>query len=252
MTTGRCYQKPFTEQLLVDAGIARGMSVLDLGCGRGEVSCLVAELVGDKGRVLGVDRDGLALAKARENTESKGFSNVTFVQQDLSKPLSGAHAFDAVVARRVLMYLPRPVDVLRRMGTSLRVGGIAVFEEADATMTPGRRGAYPLHDQVNDWAWRTVVSEGANIHMGFELPKMLEQAGFKVEHVRAAAEIEYGPNQSMYAIVRAMLTRIVQHGVATEAEIDIETLEDRLAAERTGACSIYVRNMSFGVFARKE
>jgi ubiquinone/menaquinone biosynthesis C-methylase UbiE len=39
--------EPITRELLVDAGIAEGMRVLDVGTGRGDVAFLVAEIVGD-------------------------------------------------------------------------------------------------------------------------------------------------------------------------------------------------------------
>jgi SAM-dependent methyltransferase len=252
MTSPSVHQIPFTEQLLLDAGIARGMRVLDLGCGAGDVSCLLARLVGEEGRVIGVDRNGTALVRARESARSQGLSNVSFLELDLSEPLPGPHAFDAVVARRVLMYLASPVDVLRRVVATLRPGGLAIIQEADATMTPGRHGAFPLHDRVSGWMWQTVAREGANVHMGFDLPRVLEQAGLKVEHVRAAAEIEgYGSGHSLSTITRAMIVRITGQGVATDAEIDIETLEARLVAERTAVGSPYVSSLSFGVWARK-
>jgi hypothetical protein len=52
------------------------------------------------------------------------------------------------------------------------------------------------------------------------------------------------------SIVRAMLPRIVQQGVATEAELDVDTLDERLAAERVAANAIYIGDMVFGAWAR--
>src|SRR5688572_5591931 len=49
--------RPITRGLLESAGIGPGMSVLDIGSGAGDVSLLIAELVGPKGRVVGVDMD---------------------------------------------------------------------------------------------------------------------------------------------------------------------------------------------------
>ena len=47
---------PHTRQLLLEAGLAAGMRVLDVGSGSGDVAFLAADLVGSKGFVLGVDR----------------------------------------------------------------------------------------------------------------------------------------------------------------------------------------------------
>jgi tRNA A58 N-methylase Trm61 len=44
--------RPITERLLMRLNIGPGTRVLDLGCGAGDVSMLVAELVGPTGRVI--------------------------------------------------------------------------------------------------------------------------------------------------------------------------------------------------------
>jgi hypothetical protein len=51
-------------------------------------------------------------------------------------------------------------------------------------------------------------------------------------------------------IIRVMLPRILEHGVATEAEIDVDTLDERLAAECAAANATYVGDMAFGAWAR--
>jgi tRNA A58 N-methylase Trm61 len=60
---------PFAERLFRDAGIVAGMRVLDLGCGMGDVSMLVAQLVGPSGSVVGVDRENAVLEKARQRAK---------------------------------------------------------------------------------------------------------------------------------------------------------------------------------------
>ena len=56
---------PFTRQLFTQAGIQPGMRVLDVGSGSGDVSFLAADLVGEGGHVLGVDRSAEAVQRAR-------------------------------------------------------------------------------------------------------------------------------------------------------------------------------------------
>jgi hypothetical protein len=48
-----------------------------------------------------------------------------------------------------------------------------------------------------------------------------------------------------------MLPRILAHGVATEAELDVATLDQRLLEERTAAGATYIGDLVFGAWARK-
>src|SRR6267142_2348282 len=60
------YLRDFTADVSRRAGIAPGMRVLDIGCGVGDVSLLVAEMVSSWGTVLGLDRSAQAVALARQ------------------------------------------------------------------------------------------------------------------------------------------------------------------------------------------
>src|SRR5213082_260923 len=73
---------PFTRRLLLRAGIEPGMRVLDVGCGPGDVSFLVSDLVGHDGWVIGIERDENALATARHRAVESRLSNVEFVLGD--------------------------------------------------------------------------------------------------------------------------------------------------------------------------
>lgn len=244
-----------TERLLVDAGVGPGMRVLDVGCGNGNVSLLLAKLVGETGQIVGIDLDGPSLDLARERVCQLNLSNITFVQGDVCSLSPELGPFDAAVGRRVIMYLPDPVNAVRRIAATLRPGGILAFQEHDSTMVmaPGRLMSFPLHELVNSWIRQTIEREGANVHMGFDLPFVLENAGLTLAHIRAEATIQTPKtNYPTAAIVRAMLSRIVQKGVATEEEISLDTLEQRLFDERAKANSTYVSSLVFSAWASKS
>jgi SAM-dependent methyltransferase len=249
----RDWTEEMTKRLLLDAGITAGMRVLDVGCAHGEFTFAVARVVGERGAVTGLDRDAHLLSIARARVTELGIDNVGFVEGDLLAPPCEGGDYDAVVGRRVLMYQADRVRALRALSGVLRPNGIAVFQEVDATMVPAPVRSHPLHAQVSQWVWTTVAREGATTSMGFELPGAMEAAGFTVEGIRAEAVVQaaQGPDPSA-SIVRAMFHRIVAQGVATEAEIELDTLEARLAEESRRVNTPYVGNMAFSVWARKS
>ncbi|MBV9169593.1 MAG: methyltransferase domain-containing protein, partial [Chloroflexi bacterium] len=92
-----------TRALLIEAGVQPGMRVLDVGCGAGDVSLLLAELVGCSGEVVGVDTNARALELAQARAVANGAKQVRVVQSDL-REFPVERSFDAVVGRFVLMY----------------------------------------------------------------------------------------------------------------------------------------------------
>jgi len=55
---------PATEHFLNDAGVGPGMRVLDIGCGMGDVSMLLARRVGPQGLVVSIDLDQASIDTA--------------------------------------------------------------------------------------------------------------------------------------------------------------------------------------------
>ncbi|WP_428266256.1 methyltransferase domain-containing protein [Haliangium sp.] len=241
-----------TARLLGDAGISAGMRVLDVGCGRGDVTCMAAGLVGDDGLVVGLDRNQGATSMARARAAERGLANVEFVVGDLAAPPGDRGPYDAVIGRRVLMYQPDRVAALRALAEVLRPGGLAVFQENDMSMVPASPTPHPLHDQVYGWIRQTIEREGATLAMGFELPSALADAGLAVESVRAEAVVQTATRRHIIAtIVRAMSSRIITCGVASEADIAIDTLDARLAEELGRTKVPYIGDMVFSAWARK-
>ena len=96
---------PLTRRLLIEAGIRPGMRVLDVGSGAGHVAFLAAELVGDAGEVVGVDRSQVALASARAGATAQRVRNVSFQAGDPIE-MTFEQSFDAVIGR----YAPPQVN----------------------------------------------------------------------------------------------------------------------------------------------
>lgn len=88
------------------AAINKGDYVLDLGSGAGN-DCFVARaVVGDTGKVTGLDFTDAMLNKAIENTRKLGFTNVHFVKGDIEDIPLPENSFDVVVSNCVLNLVP--------------------------------------------------------------------------------------------------------------------------------------------------
>ncbi len=111
-----------SDAIIPNLPIKKGMDVLDVGCGWGDMSLQVTEMVGDDGRVVGIDCVDAFLDEARKDAASQGISNVEFRRGDAEIALP-ENEFDYVVARFGTMFFTNPVAALRRMRLALKPGG---------------------------------------------------------------------------------------------------------------------------------
>lgn len=102
--------------------LKKGMSVLDVGCGWGDMSLQIAEIVGPTGRVVGIDCVDAFLDEGRKDAAAKALTNVSFSRGDAEVALP-ENEFDYVVARFGTMFFTNPVAALRRMRMALKPGG---------------------------------------------------------------------------------------------------------------------------------
>lgn len=104
-----------------------GQRVLDVGCGSGEPSLAIAQLVAPRGEVTGLDISPRMLAIARLRARQHGVTNARFRTGDLGRtPLAGPR-YHGVVSRFGIMFVadvPRALETLR---AALRPGGRAAF-----------------------------------------------------------------------------------------------------------------------------
>jgi SAM-dependent methyltransferase len=243
----------YLRHLLEDAGLSAGMRVLDVGCGAGDVALVAAGLVGPSGSVVGVDRDPATVAKARGRAAERGLDNVSFVEGDFrTVDLDGA--FDAAIGRFVLMYQGDPSAAIRAASDRVRPGGIVAFQEADWTVLP----MYPAVDlwwQVREWWYQTAQRAGLELHMGVKLPAAFRRAGLPVDRVHFDTLIGGGPDFPGYDyvtdVMRSILPLMEQFGVATAAEVDVETLAQRIRDEVVAKDAVVGLQGLGGVWVRK-
>jgi SAM-dependent methyltransferase len=240
---------PPTALLLQAAGIGPGMRVLDLGTGLGHVAFMAAGLVGPEGSVLGVDREAplLAVAESRRTQD-----NVAFADGDV-RSYRDPEPFDAIVARLLLFHLPDAADVLRHHREALRPGGLLLAIDADN----GTARAEPPVELVATalrWIDRAFRAAGADPNVGPRLVPLLRDAGFEELQslgIQGLLQPESGHGPAMLAgVVRSLAPQILAEGIATEDELGLDTLEQRMQEQVAAADAVVLPPCIVGAWGR--
>jgi 2-polyprenyl-3-methyl-5-hydroxy-6-metoxy-1,4-benzoquinol methylase len=244
---------PITRRILMFAGIGPGMRVLDIGCGAGDVSMLIAELVGESGEVVGVDRVPAALAAAERKAMEHGRRNVSFRQGDPGT-LSFDRPFDAVVGRYVLMFQADPAELIRGAALHVRPGGIVAFHEPDWT---GARSQPPsrYYDLCCEYIVETFRRTGIETHMGAKLDAAFREAGLMAPTMHLESVVGGGNGGRDWAhqtseLLVTMLPEVVSRGVATADTIDIDAMEAGIMRD-IDAGTVIMGRSEIGAWARK-
>jgi len=226
--------RPMTERMLHAAGITTGMQVLDVGCGVGDVPFLVSEVVGAHSSVGGVDIDRAALDVADERRTSQRVANIEFRAGGVGS-IDFDEQFDAAVGRFLLTFVDYPTAVLRRLREARRPGGIMAFQECVGDV-PGVCPARHLLASTLELFAKTFERSGARLNIGLDLYSHMLGAGLEPTPMPIA---EIGmrmgdpvPGARRWEhFARSLLPKLVEYQPASEADIDVDTLERRLRDE---------------------
>lgn len=151
------------------AEIKKGDTVLDLGSGAGNDVFVVRSIVGENGKVIGVDMTPQMIEKANQNKEKLGFTNIEFKLGDIENMPVDDNSIDVVISNCVLNLVP---DKKKAFGEIYRV------------LKPGAH--FCVSDIVNDGQLPDGLKESAEAYAGCisgaisktEYLSIIENAGF--------------------------------------------------------------------------
>jgi SAM-dependent methyltransferase len=230
---------PITERFLREAGIGLGQRVLDLGSGAGDVSILLAKLVGPSGEVVGIERDANSIARASARVKTAGLNNVSFTQAEVNN-IASAKPFDAVVGRFILMFLPDPLLVLRAVTRLVHPGGLLAFQEPTWIPMLAMAAHLPLWSRVVGAIHETFLQSGVNPEMGIQLCRDFQEIGFPAPKMHF--DMLLGADASLISIFSDLMSSVrplaEQYSVPTDQLGDVDTLPDRIQTEIASANTV--------------
>ena len=233
------------------------MRVLDIGSGSGDVALLAAQLVGPTGDVTGVDRNPAQVEFAEQRDKAQGLANVRFLMGDFREIIP---AVGAIVGRLVLVYAADPLDAIGRALRNLRSGGVVALQESIIDYE-GPVFIEPLDclaARAAEWFRAGFKHAGVHSRMGMRLFALMRKAGLNPStEIDMLVPIQEGPDggalfSTLASVVRSQIPAIVASGAATEAEIQIDTLETRMIADAPADGVVGYFNLGHvGVWASK-
>ncbi len=152
------------------AGIKEGDTVVDLGSGAGNDVFVARAIVGNKGKVIGIDMTEEMIEKANRNNSWLGYSNVEFRFGDIENiPLENSIA-DVVVSNCVLNLVPDKQKAFAEIYRILKPGGH--FCVSDIVI----KGELPINLKKSAEMYAGCVAGAVQQE---EYLKIIDNAGFK-------------------------------------------------------------------------
>ncbi|MDH3975757.1 MAG: methyltransferase domain-containing protein [Deltaproteobacteria bacterium] len=149
-----------------------GAAILDLGSGPGNDARSLAEIVGPKGRVVGVDKSETMVASAQKQTKDLGFP-LEFQVGDILNLKFEDNTFDGCRADRVFHHLEKPEAALSELTRVARPGARIVLAEPDFDGI--------LIDASDKTVTRQVIQKRSDLYpcgwCGRQLPRLFKKAG---------------------------------------------------------------------------
>jgi SAM-dependent methyltransferase len=214
---------PVTFRHLTAIGVGPGWRCLEVGAGAGSVAGWLSATVGAGGRVLATDVDVRFLGRLGGNVE--------VVRHDITCDPLEQGAFDLVHARAVVEHLPCRAEVVGRMASALRPGGVLVLEDfvfggtaagaVEAAVSPAAAG--PTMTRVLDALSTAFRAIGADSRYGLQLPAALTTAGLRDVEAELTFRLVHGgsPESAFYSeTLGERGAQLVELGLLTAADLE--------------------------------
>jgi SAM-dependent methyltransferase len=223
---------PITIRHLASIGVEAGWHCLEVGAGAGSIARWLAAAVGGTGRVVATDLDTQFL-------DNLPRPPVEVVRHDIMSDPIEQEAFDLVHARAVLEHLPKGSEIIARLRSALRPGGVLMLEDlvfgaallpifGRIVSPPSKADAFARVIPAMEAGFRAA---GPDPEFGLELPAALIAAGLReVDAELTCRLIDGGSEESaFYAMALQDLgPRLIAAGLLSEQDLaePVEFVQD--------------------------
>lgn len=218
-------QQAMRRAFLAEVPVPAQANVLEVGCGTGALTRLIATLPG-VGRVTGIDPAPSLLLRAEQL--AAGVDTISFQQADGRSLPFDSGSFSFVVFDSTLCHVPEPERALGEAYRVLQPGGVlAIFDGDYATTTV----ALADHDPLQACVDTMMASSVHDRRLVRRLPRLLRAAGFELLDMRSHGYVESTDPGYMLTIIDRGADLLATSGTIAIATADALKAEARRRAD---------------------
>lgn len=204
------------------AGFRPGQTLLDLGCGPGFCTTELAFVVGNTGKVIGVDLSPSFVNTLQKQAEMLGLPielrTCSFDEMELE-----ANSLDGMFCRWALAWVPNPDEVLWKVKNALIPGGRMVIQEYFDWTTFQTEPPLPALQKGIAACYRSIKHEQpGDIDVGRSIPAIAEVLGLKVVNTRSISKLARPSDLTWewpYSFLKIYLPKLIERGLILEEEV---------------------------------
>ena len=201
------------------AEIKNGETIIDLGSGSGFDAFIVSRIVGDNGKVIGIDLSDEMLDLAKENAKKGNYANVDFIKGDIEKLPLNDNIAEHVISNCVINLSLNKGDVFKEAYRVLKKDGKLSISDI------------VLERELPDFVKNSLAGHIACVSGAEKIEDYIEyvkDAGFKDIKIESKAEFP----------LELMLTDPQVMKIAKEMDFDLDSEEANDIASRLTSISL--------------
>jgi ubiquinone/menaquinone biosynthesis C-methylase UbiE len=236
------YYNPGSRELLRKANLHPSAKILDIGCGHGEMTRIIAQDIISSGHIVGIERDSKQITVA--SNKLIDCANVTLICNDIFALNLPTESFDCVYCRLLLMHLANPKGALNKMKCLLKPGGKLICEVGDV------RGLRYIPSLPNFEKWMIYwFNLGKSLGTSYDFCDYtwatLRELGLELEVFQINQPVSWQQDAKMLHVLgfQQLIDQYLESGGATKSDIEeLTQINSTLLADPNTYVELYRMN----------
>lgn len=226
------------------AEFSQGQTILDLGCGPGFCSIELGYIVGDTGKVFGIDRSKVFIDFLNDCNKIHDL-NIETICADFDELDLPEESLDGIYCRWAMAWIPNPEEIIAKVSKYLKSGGVIVMQEYYDWSTFQIEPNLPSLTKGIKAALRSFKEQEGDIDVGRRLSSIFYNTGLEVISSRLMPKLALAEDLNWYwpkTFLNIYLPKLVEKNYISSEEVE-EALDEFEELETINGASVHCPQM---------